>query len=1528
MRADGAILTNRPSSSHVNKDSPAEYASFQTSNGLFLSTGNHILLLPATPQADLYIARIEDICQDSFGKTFLQVRWFEFYRAKDLRHQPPSCPKSDEVYLTNYIDCQPSDSVVAKCKIVTTTHFRALKATRWSEMADALERLYLCEYRYSAETGTFTPIQDSELHVGELNDREHGATSLGTDALAMEFAEILINIEKAVSEGAKSCSWRSSRSAWIIKTKEARNVRDVVQALLDLEEGLQTFSAKRSSPSIDYITWRKTMSEVNTYELLSKYVKQFKQQIVSKTSSGFDYRTHHSFQMQGFDAAMQKKRKRCPMDLTLPKRPVRLSEGESIASLALSAANILPATAESTINKQTYQLTGCIRSGVVYEMDHRSLPPKVPIQMKSLRVVMVSEITKLHVTVKFPSTLSLRMYFKQCREGAVNEVIATSCFELQQETIMGTKPDMDEHFVMSPKTAERVLMRPVSCTEYLHQGHLKSFWFIKDILTEDNADQKNELYGIAQSMSIQVSEAPCQQTAVSEKNDVEISRTDEKLLRDEESAKSFPTTVDIMNTEDKTRYLLDSVGRDLSNSQSEIVGSCRNVNKIQKNPQALKFTDFFKDDNEGNNILETEINKGKNSVWEDVSSLGNLECAENRDVNFDELGAGIKAAAETLTQLIPETMNTRSERGIGATVNAIQVQEDEGPFQWGIRRKVSTFGRCRGQSAGSCDIGIKEYDKENGKRDKIGKENLQGRSRSKLMSLTKTTGLQKAFSLPNPSNSSTVNGGRERSDMRSQPNILKLPKDMQGRWSSERYKSAQLKLLDIMHQRGAAPGNPILRPALREEARKHIGDTGLLDHLLKHMTDTVVCNGERFRRRHNADGAMEYWLEDASLMEIRRMAGIEDPSWIPPPGWKPGDKLPERGGCIFTKGMSPSEAAEMKQLKEDVVKLKSEMQSITRQLQGSQTDMRATLEAVTDGRNLGYQNCSDKWLEDDMKGQFQIIKLKMLEIQSTLGHVQEQQQHHGKILRTFQMQNPETFSESSTRDDLQRKGGDENFVHSKGLDSILKRLDNLDMEVQKLSQENLTRYENYVTEKRTLESHLSTSWNIIAKMKEEFCTALETLGMKKLQTQQSVATPLKVSSLPILCTQSNGDFHTAPAHLWEKSSLGQPQNFGFECLKAAPHSLRSTEMMLLQNQLRNIQSPNLHHTGQASASQNCETLPQSPQASMRMPICQEQCHRKPRVQQLPNGFLWPSVGSGLHSIEDGFSPSSSISASATVCHQKGAETTRTMALPSEVSYATSYDNRAHKTNLLENSNGGHTGLTQNEQKLIRSPPSAIASLSSSSTYFPEITQPGTFLVSGNLSVDSIRYAFRDTTHVHTEAPSGQMPRTSSQGQALVEASLMHDRGPVQLQDAVCKENQSARTSANEQHDNEKTGTVTKLCLGSDQTSCSYALLQTSKMMTAVLTDQLNSSSKKQCPIAPSGSLQTQSLVASTPSSRQTHGVVQENLKQVVVSSMDIRTDPLGPAHKLAESSLHSDGLNYFLSQKSGETANAVSMSSW
>ncbi|RRT73985.1 hypothetical protein B296_00024508 [Ensete ventricosum] len=78
---------------------------------------------------------------------------------------------------------------------------------------------------------------------------------------------------------------------------------------------------------------------------------------------------------------------------------------------------------------------------------------------------------------------------------------------------------------------------------------------------------------------------------------------------------------------------------------------------------------------------------------------------------------------------------------------------------------------------------------------------------------------------------------------------------------------------------GAELEKPIMRQALREEARKHIGDTGLLDHLLKHMASGFgggttrrarwstgwmqPWRGRSARRlgwRDPIEGAMEYWL--------------------------------------------------------------------------------------------------------------------------------------------------------------------------------------------------------------------------------------------------------------------------------------------------------------------------------------------------------------------------------------------------------------------------------------------------------------------------------------------------------------------------------------------------------------------------------------------------------------------------------------------------------------------------------------------
>ncbi|XP_020413041.1 protein DYAD [Prunus persica] len=141
----------------------------------------------------------------------------------------------------------------------------------------------------------------------------------------------------------------------------------------------------------------------------------------------------------------------------------------------------------------------------------------------------------------------------------------------------------------------------------------------------------------------------------------------------------------------------------------------------------------------------------------------------------------------------------------------------------------------------------------------------------------------------------------------------KLVKQTVARWSAGRYKAAEENMLRVMKAKGAKFGSPILRPALRSEARKLIGDTGLLDHLLKHMAGKVAPGGaERFRRRHNADGAMEYWLESADLFDIRKEAGVQDPYWTPPPGWGPGDN-PTR---------DPICTREIHELKEEITKIK------------------------------------------------------------------------------------------------------------------------------------------------------------------------------------------------------------------------------------------------------------------------------------------------------------------------------------------------------------------------------------------------------------------------------------------------------------------------------------------------------------------------------------------------------------------------------------------------------------------------------
>lgn len=120
-------------------------------------------------------------------------------------------------------------------------------------------------------------------------------------------------------------------------------------------------------------------------------------------------------------------------------------------------------------------------------------------------------------------------------------------------------------------------------------------------------------------------------------------------------------------------------------------------------------------------------------------------------------------------------------------------------------------------------------------------------------------------------------------------------------------------MFEVMKAENAVYENPISRPKLRLAARKHIGDTGLLDHLLKHIDGKIAPGGaERFRRCYNTEGVMEYWLESADLVKIKREAGVPDLCWVPPSQWK------SNGGAL----LDSVGAEEVTSLKQEIAKLK------------------------------------------------------------------------------------------------------------------------------------------------------------------------------------------------------------------------------------------------------------------------------------------------------------------------------------------------------------------------------------------------------------------------------------------------------------------------------------------------------------------------------------------------------------------------------------------------------------------------------
>ncbi|XP_058784589.1 protein DYAD-like [Vicia villosa] len=241
-----------------------------------------------------------------------------------------------------------------------------------------------------------------------------------------------------------------------------------------------------------------------------------------------------------------------------------------------------------------------------------------------------------------------------------------------------------------------------------------------------------------------------------------------------------------------------------------------------------------------------------------------------------------------------------------------------GMVQWGQRRQVRFLGRNEEQKVES----LHQHHKEKRERTYNKRKNVEEEMEAVKVAPFGVSRMTRQ-SFKNQQVMSSSSGAKKSkkavNDTKQQQLIVYSKKGRKisiDRWSAERYKMAEENMLKVMKEREAVYGSPIMRQDLRSEARKYIGDTGLLDHLLKHMAGKVAPGGvERFRRRHNAEGSMEYWLESADLVDIRKEMGVQDPYWTPPPGWKPGDSI------------SPQHVTrnELREIREEIIKLKRDM---------------------------------------------------------------------------------------------------------------------------------------------------------------------------------------------------------------------------------------------------------------------------------------------------------------------------------------------------------------------------------------------------------------------------------------------------------------------------------------------------------------------------------------------------------------------------------------------------------------------------
>ncbi|KAF9625263.1 hypothetical protein IFM89_020849 [Coptis chinensis] len=589
------------------------------------------------------------------------------------------------------------------------------------------------------------------------------------------------------------------------------------------------------------------------------------------------------------------------------------------------------------------------KTGFLYEIDHKQMPLKFRTQLEAIRAVMVTELDDQNVYIRFPSTLSLRAYFSNMNPEGVN---------LQGRIF----PDLDEEFVMSLKLARIVLIRLISPDEFANRRHLRSFWLLpskgsdvsSSVVNEDLKDETS-LKGLCWSslncsglvhwgvrrkvtylggnsektpgvLSLP-SRIKEEDVNTELKTEVEAKRKQveflSRVIKEEEDDKMDLKTED--ETKPKSRKRKHEGGKLNKPSKAAKRVVKKTSRRVCEQEPKFSYGRWTKERYKSGELLMMQILKKKGAVFGKPVPRQTLRVEARKDIGdtgfLDHLlkhmiEAGVKDpywnpppgwtpgdnpsqepdCASELKLLKEEMANIRKD----LQELLLMKREDEVDNSIVISTKSSSES-CNSESDTKVVSLQEDY------------ENLVKRKAELEQQLAQIRKRKDEGGIENRK-SREANDEVDSSKTNKQKSKLSY-----SWWSQDRYDSAEMKLLEIMKAKGAVYGKPILRHTLRMEARKHIVDAGFLDHVMKHMADKVAPNGkDRFRRRYSPDGAMEYWLESADLVNVRREAGVKDPYWNPPPGWEPGD----------SPSHDPDYAWELQVLKEEMSKFKKDVQEL------------------------------------------------------------------------------------------------------------------------------------------------------------------------------------------------------------------------------------------------------------------------------------------------------------------------------------------------------------------------------------------------------------------------------------------------------------------------------------------------------------------------------------------------------------------------------------------------------------------------